>query len=100
MEVVAPELQAPSCLDPAGPLSHPLLTPFHLARSVGCILAELLLREPLFKGSDYIDQLRKIVACVGRPADKELDFIASSRARDFVRNLEGKVCRTTTDQKT
>lgn len=58
---------------------------------MGCILAELLQREALFKGSDYIDQLRKIVACVGRPEEAELDFIASSRARAFVRNLEGKV---------
>lgn len=64
----------------------------HGGRSVGCILAELLQREPLFKGSDYIDQLRKIVSCVGRPAEKELDFIVSSRARAFVRNLDGKVC--------
>ena len=60
-------------------------------RSVGCIMAELLQREPLFKGSDYIDQLRKIIAAVGRPAEKELDFIVSSRARAFVRSLEGRV---------
>ena len=65
--------------------------PYALGRSVGCILAELLGRDALFKGSDYIDQLRKIVAAVGRPEGKELDFIASSRARAFVSNLEGPV---------
>ena len=29
--------------------------------SVGCILAEILKRRPLFSGSDYMDQLRLIV---------------------------------------
>jgi len=60
-------------------------------RSVGCIMAELLLRQPLFKGSDYLDQLRRIIGFLGRPAETELDFIASSRARAFVRTLEGRV---------
>ena len=58
---------------------------------MGCILAELLLRQPLFKGSDYLDQLRRIIGFLGRPAEAELDFIGSSRARAFVRTLEGRV---------
>ena len=62
-----------------------------MARSVGCIMAELLLRQPLFKGSDYLDQLRRIISFLGRPAEAELDFIASSRARAFVRTLDGRV---------
>ena len=65
-------------------------------RSVGCIMAELLLRQPLFKGSDYLDQLRRIINFLGRPAEAELDFIASSRARAFVRTLDGRV-RSCTD---
>ena len=36
--------------------------------SLGCIFAELLARQPLFPGNDYIDQLRlicnKLGACV------------------------------------
>ena len=62
-----------------------------MRRSAGCIMAELLLRQPLFKGSDYLDQLRRIISFLGRPAEAELDFIASSRARAFVRTLDGRV---------
>ena len=29
--------------------------------SVGCIMAELLAKEPLFKGTSEIDQLRKVI---------------------------------------
>ena len=40
--------------------------------SVGCIMAELLTRKPLFAGNDLQDQLRKIFAVLGTP---EPDFI-------------------------
>ncbi|KAK8994035.1 hypothetical protein V6N11_008242 [Hibiscus sabdariffa] len=35
--------------------------------SVGCIMAELLAKEPLFKGTSEIDQLRKIFDTLGVP---------------------------------
>ena len=35
--------------------------------SVGCILAELLGRKPLFPGNDYIGMLKMIVAKIGNP---------------------------------
>ncbi|XP_057972842.1 cyclin-dependent kinase G-2-like [Malania oleifera] len=35
--------------------------------SVGCIMAELLLKEPLFKGETEVDQLRKIYRTLGSP---------------------------------
>ncbi len=37
----------------------------HTPQSVGCIFAELLARQPLFPGNDYIDQLRLICAKLG-----------------------------------
>jgi hypothetical protein len=47
---------------PADPSSHPLThSPTRPPRSVGCILAELLLRKPLFPGKDYIHQLNLIM---------------------------------------
>jgi len=55
--------------------------------SVGCILAELLGRRPLFPGKDYIDQLKLIVARVGTPSSDELAFITSQRARDYISRL-------------
>jgi serine/threonine protein kinase len=51
--------------------------------SVGCIFAELLARTPLFPGEDYIAQLRLICDKLGRPSDKELDFVTSERARRY-----------------
>jgi serine/threonine protein kinase len=55
--------------------------------SVGCILAELLYRKPLFPGKDYIDQLKLIVKLLGNPADEELTFISSSKARAYIKQL-------------
>ena len=36
-------------------------------------MAELILLRPLFPGTDYIDQLRKIIQIVGTPDDDVLD---------------------------
>lgn len=56
-------------------------------RSVGCILAELLYRKPLFPGKDYIDQLRLIIKMLGSPSDADLVFISSARARAYIKAL-------------
>ena len=62
-------------------------------RSVGCVLAELLLRKPLFPGKDYIHQLRLIIRLLGTPSDEDLSFITSGKARAYIRALElAKVC--------
>lgn len=55
--------------------------------SVGCILAELLLRKPLFPGKDYIDQLKLIVATLGSPTEEELGFISAPKARAYIQGL-------------
>lgn len=39
--------------------------------SCGCILAEMLLGEPLFQGQDEIDQLHKIFKLMGTPNEKQ-----------------------------
>ena len=62
-------------------INHP---PTHLyIQSVGCIFAELLQRQPLFPGNDYIDQLRLICSKLGRPTEQEMHFIPSARARRY-----------------
>ncbi|KAL4341407.1 hypothetical protein GQ457_08G037280 [Hibiscus cannabinus] len=38
--------------------------------SVGCIMAEMLAKEPLFKGTSEIDQIRKIFDTLGTPSEK------------------------------
>jgi len=58
--------------------------------SVGCIFAELLARSPLFPGEDYIAQLRLICDKLGRPSEKDLDFVTSERAKRFMLSLQNK----------
>ncbi|ELR50428.1 Mitogen-activated protein kinase 11, partial [Bos mutus] len=45
--------------------------------SVGCIMAELLQGKALFPGSDYIDQLKRIMEVVGTPSPEVLAKISS-----------------------
>ncbi|KAI0050979.1 Pkinase-domain-containing protein [Auriscalpium vulgare] len=58
--------------------------------SIGCILAELLLGRPLFKGKDYVDQLNKILEVLGSPRDDVLKRMGSERAQAYVRGLPFK----------
>lgn len=58
--------------------------------SVGCIFAELLARSPLFPGEDYIAQLRLICEKLGKPSEKDLDFVTSERAKRFMNSLPNK----------
>jgi mitogen-activated protein kinase 1/3 len=62
--------------------------------AIGCIMAELLGRRPLFPGDDYIHQLRLIVDVLGSPSDSDLEFVTSSRAKAFMKRQTGKQART------
>ncbi|ETO19177.1 hypothetical protein RFI_18054, partial [Reticulomyxa filosa] len=56
--------------------------------SVGCIMAELYNRKPLFRGSNHIDQLNLIFHCRGVPDD--IEWIKTSDARKWVERMERK----------
>ncbi|KAF8489324.1 kinase-like domain-containing protein, partial [Gautieria morchelliformis] len=56
-------------------------------RSIGCILAELLLGTPLFRGKDIVDQLNRILDVLGTPDDRVFDRICSEKAKAYVRSL-------------
>ena len=58
--------------------------------SIGCIFAELLARQALFPGDDYLAQLRLICEKLGRPAESDLDFVTSDRAKRFIASLPMK----------
>lgn len=45
--------------------------------SVGCVLAELVLKAPLFPGKSTLDQLELILKCIGMPSGKEIDRLSS-----------------------
>ncbi|KAK8947609.1 Mitogen-activated protein kinase 4 [Platanthera guangdongensis] len=55
--------------------------------SVGCILGEIVTREPLFPGRDYVHQLRLITELIGSPDDASLGFLRSDNARRYVKQL-------------
>lgn len=57
-------------------------------RSVGCILAELLRRKPLFPGKNYLDQLNLIVGTLGTPSREELGFVTQQTAHDYIRRMD------------
>jgi len=58
--------------------------------SVGCIMAELLGRKPLFPGDDYIKQMNLIFGVLGTPSKSDLDFITNDRALEYIKSLEKK----------
>ena len=49
--------------------------------SVGCIFAELMGRKPWMPGDDYIHQLTLICQKLGKPEEKDLDFVNSDKAK-------------------
>uniref|UniRef100_A0A2P2MM10 mitogen-activated protein kinase n=1 Tax=Rhizophora mucronata TaxID=61149 RepID=A0A2P2MM10_RHIMU len=55
--------------------------------SVGCILMEIIRREPLFPGRDYVQQLTLITELLGSPDDSDLGFLRSDNARRYVKQL-------------
>ncbi|CAH0484775.1 unnamed protein product [Peronospora farinosa] len=52
--------------------------------AIGCILAEMLGRRPLFPGHDYLHQLKIIMDVVGSPSENSLDFITNPKAKRFI----------------
>jgi serine/threonine protein kinase len=56
--------------------------------AIGCILAEMFLKEPVFQGEDYIDQLRVIFKLIGTPSDEDLENVISPDATNFIRRLK------------
>ncbi|KAJ7947748.1 Mitogen-activated protein kinase [Quillaja saponaria] len=55
--------------------------------SVGCILMEIIRREPLFPGKDYVQQLGLITELLGSPDDSDLGFLRSDNAKKYVKQL-------------
>lgn len=55
--------------------------------SCGCVLAEMLLRKPLFPGKDYHHQLLLILEVLGTPSASDIEDINYGRAKDYIMNL-------------
>jgi len=55
--------------------------------SIGCILAELLIRKPLYPGHNTQHQLDLIIALLGSPQGEELMRIPNDKCRKFIKSL-------------
>lgn len=55
--------------------------------SVGCVLAELLGRRPLFPGRDYINQLNLQLRVLGTPSNEDLKHVTNAHALRYVRSM-------------
>jgi len=53
--------------------------------SIGCILAELVLQAPLFKGDNAVHVLGLIFDCIGTP-DPNDEWIDNQKSRDYIRS--------------
>ena len=58
--------------------------------SIGCILAELHGRKPLFPGDDYIKQMNLIFNVLGTPSLDEMKFISNEKALEYIKSLKKK----------
>lgn len=55
--------------------------------SIGCILAEILLRQPLYPGNNTQHQLDLIIGLIGSPDCEELMKIPNEKCRKFIKSL-------------
>ncbi|CAL5192148.1 unnamed protein product [Lathyrus oleraceus] len=55
--------------------------------SVGCILMEIIRKEPLFPGKDYVQQLALITELLCSPNEEDLGFLRSDHAKKYVKQL-------------
>jgi len=58
--------------------------------SVGCILAELHGRKPLFPGENYVKQMNLIFSVLGTPEPEDYAFISNPKAMNYIKGLEKK----------
>ena len=55
--------------------------------SVGCILAEMLGRKPLFPGRDYIHTLNLVCKVIGSPTDQDIQRFPSDKAQRYLATM-------------
>eukprot|EP00737_Agarophyton_chilense_P002437 gb/GEZJ01002778.1/.p2 GENE.gb/GEZJ01002778.1/~~gb/GEZJ01002778.1/.p2 ORF type:complete len:419 (-),score=60.69 gb/GEZJ01002778.1/:6887-8143(-) len=55
--------------------------------SVGCVIAELYSRKPIFPGRDVKNQIELICSVVGKPQVDDFHFVKNHAARQFIAHL-------------
>lgn len=55
--------------------------------SIGCIIAELLGRTPLFPGEDFLDQVQRVISVLGTPSTEDMKYIGNKDAIKYIKSL-------------
>uniref|UniRef100_A0A8C3LW04 mitogen-activated protein kinase n=1 Tax=Chrysolophus pictus TaxID=9089 RepID=A0A8C3LW04_CHRPC len=55
--------------------------------SVGCIMAEMIMGRPLFRGNDHLDQLKEIMKITGTPSQDFVQKLKSQAAKNYIKSL-------------
>ncbi len=58
--------------------------------SCGCILAEMLGRNPLFPGKNFVHQLSLVFDVIGSPVESDVRHIVNHEAKKFLASQSGK----------
>ena len=58
--------------------------------SIGCIFAEIMARCPIFRGENYLDQIKKITDILGSPNENDMSYISDPQAIKFITELPKK----------
>lgn len=58
--------------------------------SVGCILAEMILRRPLLPGENTLNQIALIVNLLGSPTEEDLEECPTQNAKKYIQSLGEK----------
>jgi len=98
---------SPHAIDPdAEPLTEYVVTRWYRAPEVvlnhgrygkaqdiwaaACSFSELLIRTPLFPGSNAVHQIQTIVEIMGKPSEADLDFEMPALSRRYMSSLQSK----------
>jgi len=56
--------------------------------SAGCILGEIIIGKPIFPGTSTLNQIEKVIRCIGQPSSQDVAAINSTLAGSLLDSLK------------
>jgi mitogen-activated protein kinase 1/3 len=56
--------------------------------SIGCTFAEMLSKNYLFPGDNYLTQIKLFIEVLGSPQEEDIEFITNGHAKNYVLNFK------------
>jgi len=56
--------------------------------SAGCILGEIIIGKPIFPGTSTLNQIEKVLRCIGQPSSQDVASINSTLAGSLLDSLK------------